>query len=106
MGFSVELWDGFETIYVRIREGKVFCTKSEEFFKKRAEIEREFAKKLIALCKSTEFERGTLNSGWQSIKLETENIAKRHQEFAEHMVNQIQEPLQSWIKENAKNRKN
>lgn len=41
-----------------MREGKVFTAKTEEFFKKRAEIEREYAKKLQALVKSTEVERG------------------------------------------------
>ena len=50
--------DSFEAIYTRVREGKVFTTKTEEFFKKRAEIERDYAKKLQALVKTTEVERG------------------------------------------------
>ena len=116
MGFSSDLWvrlpatadrangpasadaavkDSFEAIYTRVREGKVFTTKVEDFFKKRAEIEKEYAKKLQTLVKGQEVERGyrilastrmlpsltssrSVNQAWTTIKNETENLAKRH----------------------------
>lgn len=74
----------------------MFTTKTEEFFKKRAEIERDYGKKLQALIKTTEVERGsererdlicsmpltlfnrTLSTAWNTIKAETENLGKKH----------------------------
>lgn len=42
--------------------------------------------------------------GWQSVKEETENIAKRHSELAEQLIIQVEEPIQNFLKDTRKPR--
>jgi len=102
--FSVELWDQFEEVYKRVNGGKEFGNAVEDFVHKRVAIEKEYSKKLQALCKSVEKESGTLNNAWLSIKEETENIAKKHTEFADKLTFQVEEPVANFLKESRKPR--
>lgn len=92
-------------MYGRVREGKLFCNKVVDFLKKRMEIERDYAKKLQALCKSAEHERGTLQTGWTTFKNETDTIAKKHAEIADGLAVQSIDPIIQWMKETEKARK-
>eukprot|EP00276_Gloeochaete_wittrockiana_P019583 CAMPEP_0184358960 /NCGR_PEP_ID=MMETSP1089-20130417/117598_1 /TAXON_ID=38269 ORGANISM="Gloeochaete wittrockiana, Strain SAG46.84" /NCGR_SAMPLE_ID=MMETSP1089 /ASSEMBLY_ACC=CAM_ASM_000445 /LENGTH=457 /DNA_ID=CAMNT_0026697547 /DNA_START=16 /DNA_END=1389 /DNA_ORIENTATION=- len=104
MKFSVELWDKFEEVYKHASNGKGFCKGLSDFYTKRAAIEREYAKKLQALCKSTERDYGSLNISWIGIKDEVDNIAKKHLEFAESVALQVAEPVNNFLRDTRKNR--
>jgi hypothetical protein len=45
-----------------------------------------------------------LNNAWLSIKEETENIAKKHTEFADKLTFQVEEPVANFLKESRKPR--
>ena len=50
--------DQFEEVYSKVTRGKDFSEKVVEFVRKRQLIEKEYAKKLQALTKSSEIEMG------------------------------------------------
>lgn len=104
MKFSVELWDKFEEVYKHMANGKGFCKGIVDFFTKRAAIERDYAKKVQALCKSTERDYGTMNISWIGIKDEIDNIAKKHLELAESITFQVAEPINNFLRDTRKNR--
>jgi hypothetical protein len=105
MGFSTDLWDQFELVYKRVQEGKKWCHSLSVFLKKRSELEKDYAKKLQALTKSTETEFGTMHSAWVDIKTETDNVAKAHQLFGEDIGTLIQEPIDTLLKGMVKQRR-
>jgi len=45
MGFSDELWDGFDAVATKSSNGKKFVTEVQSFMRKRREIEQDYAKK-------------------------------------------------------------
>lgn len=102
--FAEELWDQFEEVYKKVATGKEFATGVADFVHKRSAIEKEYARKLQALTRSTEKEGWTLMQGWQSIKAETDNIAKKHSELSESLLFQVEEPVQTFLKESRKQR--
>jgi len=104
VSFASELWDQFEEVYRKVAGGKEFTTGIADFVHKRVALEREYSKKLQALCKATDKEIGTTFTAWTSIKDETENISKKHAELAESFTFQVEEPLQSFLRDTKKSR--
>jgi len=45
MSFDKDLWDGFEATADRMKTGKTFTKEMAIYFKKRAALERDYAKK-------------------------------------------------------------
>eukprot|EP01102_Stenamoeba_stenopodia_P005724 TRINITY_DN1645_c0_g1_i4.p1 TRINITY_DN1645_c0_g1~~TRINITY_DN1645_c0_g1_i4.p1 ORF type:complete len:547 (+),score=112.75 TRINITY_DN1645_c0_g1_i4:170-1810(+) len=110
-GFSEELWDSFEVVYKKVTDGKKFSEEISVLFKKLAEIERDYSKKLATALKSANsalapetIESGSVLEAWQVIKRETENTAKKHNDFADALISGVSEPLAAWNKENSKAR--
>eukprot|EP00011_Vannellida_sp_DIVA3-517-6-12_P002860 CAMPEP_0114628130 /NCGR_PEP_ID=MMETSP0168-20121206/12656_1 /TAXON_ID=95228 ORGANISM="Vannella sp., Strain DIVA3 517/6/12" /NCGR_SAMPLE_ID=MMETSP0168 /ASSEMBLY_ACC=CAM_ASM_000044 /LENGTH=486 /DNA_ID=CAMNT_0001839491 /DNA_START=9 /DNA_END=1469 /DNA_ORIENTATION=+ len=102
--FANELWDQFEEVYKKVATGKEFATGIADFVHKRSAIEKDYARKLQALTRNTEKEGWSLMQGWQSIKAETDNIAKKHSELSESLLFQVEEPVQTFLKESRKQR--
>lgn len=108
MGFADELWDSFDVVYKKVNEGKAFSDEVSILFKKIAEIERDYSKRLSAAIKSStvpETESGTVMEAWQVIKRETEAAAKKHNDYADALVASVSEPIAAWNKENMKQRR-
>lgn len=61
----------------------------------RAAIEDEYARKLLALCRKPlgSSEMGTLRASLDSVRGETETIAKTHAAIASQMKSELDEPL-------------
>eukprot|EP00005_Dracoamoeba_jomungandri_P002916 CAMPEP_0174255746 /NCGR_PEP_ID=MMETSP0439-20130205/5054_1 /TAXON_ID=0 /ORGANISM="Stereomyxa ramosa, Strain Chinc5" /LENGTH=529 /DNA_ID=CAMNT_0015338067 /DNA_START=28 /DNA_END=1617 /DNA_ORIENTATION=+ len=107
MGFSDELWDGFEAVAQRNGEGKKITEEMIAFFKKRADIERKYAKSLfnlVKVCKLSDL--GTLEDSWKEIKIQTEGMARAHQNFSETLSTEVEEPVRQWVVETQKQRRN
>eukprot|EP01091_Cochliopodium_minus_P019094 TRINITY_DN7919_c0_g1_i1.p1 TRINITY_DN7919_c0_g1~~TRINITY_DN7919_c0_g1_i1.p1 ORF type:complete len:466 (-),score=183.44 TRINITY_DN7919_c0_g1_i1:104-1501(-) len=103
--WGTELWDQFPEVVNRSDGGKKFCREVAEFFKKRAELEREYAKKLEGLCKGIESDFGTVDGCWTRVKEETRNRSKFHLELAENLKTLVENPITNFIKEKSKQRK-
>eukprot|EP01111_Echinosteliopsis_oligospora_P012034 TRINITY_DN4089_c0_g1_i2.p1 TRINITY_DN4089_c0_g1~~TRINITY_DN4089_c0_g1_i2.p1 ORF type:complete len:414 (+),score=128.51 TRINITY_DN4089_c0_g1_i2:220-1461(+) len=106
--FSDDLWDKFDVVCKRISIGKNFTGASRQFLKKRAEIEREYARNLIRLCKDKTFdgenEMGSIKACWNSMREETESIAQRHETLAAELIS-IQDIMSTYLVEAKKTRK-
>lgn len=105
MSFADEMWDSFDVCSDRAVHGEVYSKELEAFIRKRADIEKDYAKKLTLLCKSKEPEIGTLETAWKSVLLETENIGKNHMACAEQLYKSMDETLKAWQVDSAKQRK-
>eukprot|EP01087_Luapelamoeba_hula_P008905 TRINITY_DN2266_c1_g1_i1.p1 TRINITY_DN2266_c1_g1~~TRINITY_DN2266_c1_g1_i1.p1 ORF type:complete len:505 (+),score=129.05 TRINITY_DN2266_c1_g1_i1:107-1621(+) len=106
MGFADELWDGFEKTSLRLGQGKQFCIDLQAFTKKRIEIERDYAKRLQTLVKTTKMaEMGSVEGAWNSIKTETDSIAVAHTALADALFNRVDDVIKQWLAETQKQRK-
>lgn len=107
--FSDELWDKFDVVVKKVRNGKNFTGIAAKFLQKRAQIESTYAKSLAKLCKDKAFsgedlEMGTLKDCWLSIRDETESCANKHDTLADE-INALYEQMQTYLNEQRKNRK-
>ncbi|KAL6059323.1 E3 ubiquitin-protein ligase sh3rf3 [Balamuthia mandrillaris] len=106
MGFADDLWDDFEAVATKATEGKRFAKEVETFVKKRAEIERDYAKKLSSLLRSTKAtDAGTLAQAWVSMQAETENISKAHQDLGDRLQTEVADTIKQWITDSEQQRK-
>jgi len=107
MSFDKDLWDGFEATADRMKTGKTFTKEMAIYFKKRAALERDYAKKMAELCKAKTkaSEIGTLDKAWTNLKSETENLAKAHSTLADAFANNVEADLTNWISQSNSNRK-
>ncbi|OJJ51486.1 hypothetical protein ASPZODRAFT_87894 [Penicilliopsis zonata CBS 506.65] len=91
----------------RMHNAKVTCDELKAFYTARASIEEEYAKKLLALCRKPlgSCETGTLRESFDSVRTETEAIAKAHSAIASQIKIELEEPLAAFaggIKERRK----
>lgn len=100
--FSDDLWDKFEVVCKKISNGKNFTGTVSKFLQKRAQIEREYAKNLVKLCKDKtfagEFEIGSLKDCWQTVRDDLEAMANKHDALAEE-TNTLFETIQTYLTE-------
>eukprot|EP01112_Ceratiomyxa_fruticulosa_P011934 TRINITY_DN3283_c0_g1_i1.p1 TRINITY_DN3283_c0_g1~~TRINITY_DN3283_c0_g1_i1.p1 ORF type:complete len:335 (+),score=82.05 TRINITY_DN3283_c0_g1_i1:337-1341(+) len=94
MRFSEELWDKFDDVCKRVENGKNFTNSFSTFLKKRADIEKSYARNMTKLCKDKSFlgetEIGTLKQAWVVHKEEVENMAQKHAALAEQLALMVQ----------------
>nr|XP_001397722.2 SH3 domain protein [Aspergillus niger CBS 513.88] len=99
MSFANNFWGkedaGVGPMLDRMHTSKVSCDELKTFYNIRAAIEDEYARKLLALCRkplgSTEI--GSLRSSFDTVRGETEAIAKAHAAIAGQMKRELEEPL-------------
>ncbi|OOF96585.1 hypothetical protein ASPCADRAFT_145202 [Aspergillus carbonarius ITEM 5010] len=99
MSFANNFWGkddaGVGPMLDRMHTSKVSCDELKTFYNIRAAIEDEYARKLLALCRkplgSTEI--GSLRTSFDTVRGETEAIAKAHAAIAGQMKRELEEPL-------------
>jgi Fes/CIP4, and EFC/F-BAR homology domain/SH3 domain len=104
MSYSNGLWDQFEVVTKRLVDGREFSKEAQTWYAKRANLEREYSKKLLALVRSGEVDFGSSQQSWQTMKAETESIAKKHAEIAERILAEVAPPIGQYLKEKGKPR--
>lgn len=74
---------------------KTTCDELETFYSTRAAIEAEYAKKLLALARKPlgSSEAGTLRMSLDVVRGEVESMGKAHQNVAQQMKTELDEPL-------------
>lgn len=67
----------------------------KSFYKQRADIEDEYARKLVALCRKPlgQNESGTLKASLDTMRGEVESMGKAHKSVAEQMKTELEEPM-------------
>ncbi|PWY92620.1 SH3 protein [Aspergillus heteromorphus CBS 117.55] len=99
MSFANNFWGkedaGVGPMLDRMHTSKVSCDELKTFYSIRGAIEDEYARKLLALCRkplgSTEI--GSLRTSFDTVRGETEAIAKAHAAIAGQMKRELEEPL-------------
>ncbi|PYH78969.1 putative cell division control protein [Aspergillus uvarum CBS 121591] len=99
MSFANNFWGkddaGVGPMMDRMHNAKASCDELKTFYNIRAAIEDEYARKLLALCRkplgSTEI--GSLRSSFDTVRGETEAIAKAHAAISTQMKRELEEPL-------------
>jgi len=105
MSYAVDLWDQFDIVAKRVSEGKDFSKEAQSWFNKRAAIEKDYAKKLLALAKSAEQDFGSVQMTWAVLKNDTEVLARAHQDFSDKISANVTSPIGAYLKENSKPRR-
>lgn len=79
----------------RMHGSKVTSDELKAFYSVRAAIEDEYARKLSALCRKSlgSSESGSLRASLDTVRGETEAIAKAHSAIASQMKSELEEPL-------------
>ncbi|PYH43323.1 formin-binding protein HOF1 [Aspergillus saccharolyticus JOP 1030-1] len=99
MSFANNFWGkddaGVGPMMDRMHNAKTSCDELKTFYNIRAAIEDEYARKLLALCRkplgSTEI--GSLRASFDTVRGETEAIAKAHAAISTQMKRELEEPL-------------
>lgn len=104
--FAENFWDAFEVAYTKVAEGKTFSSNAAGFLHKLMAIEREYGKKLLSLCRSmNDKDFGTLDQCWNTVKNELETVGKKHLDHSEQLNIQVVEPINAWLKEKLRPRR-
>lgn len=79
----------------RMLYAKQTCDELRSFYSARASIEEDYARKLMSLCRKPlgSHEIGTLKSSLDTVRGETDSIAKQHASIAAQMKTELEEPL-------------
>ncbi|PKY08193.1 putative proline-serine-threonine phosphatase-interacting protein [Aspergillus campestris IBT 28561] len=99
MSFANNFWGkddaGYLPMLERMHCAKSSCDELKTFYNIRAAIEDEYARKLMALCRKSlgANETGSLRSSFDTVRGETEGIAKAHAAIAGQMRRELEEPL-------------
>ncbi|KAK2750993.1 hypothetical protein FQN57_000068 [Myotisia sp. PD_48] len=99
LSFANNFWGkddaGVGPMLERLQNAKTTCDELKSFYGTRAAIEDEYARKLMALCRKPlgSCEAGTLRASLDSVRGETEAIAKTHSAIAAQMKSELEEPL-------------
>lgn len=74
---------------------KQTCDELRSFYSARASIEEDYARKLMSLCRKSlgSHEMGTLKTSLDTVRGETDAIAKQHAGIAAQMKTELEEPL-------------
>ena len=111
MSFSNNFWgkndQGVEPLMTRMQNSKTTSDEIRAFYKARAELEEEYAKKLFAISRKAlgSVEMGTLRASLDVARGETEAMGKQHALIAQQMKSECEEPLAAFaggIKERRK----
>eukprot|EP00002_Diphylleia_rotans_P032489 TRINITY_DN6831_c0_g1_i4.p1 TRINITY_DN6831_c0_g1~~TRINITY_DN6831_c0_g1_i4.p1 ORF type:complete len:373 (+),score=91.19 TRINITY_DN6831_c0_g1_i4:78-1196(+) len=117
--YGIDLWDCFHEVSSHLEEALDISRQIATYFSMRSNIEKEYAKQLVALAKtelnstskgifrskSQTKEKGSFMTAWWMLNQELENKSKDHVDFANKLVDAIVVPLQNFIKENDRVRK-
>ncbi|KAJ5888055.1 hypothetical protein N7495_008096 [Penicillium taxi] len=99
MSFANNFWGredaGLQPMLDRMHGSKVTSDELKVFYGVRAAIEDEYARKLNALCRKPlgSCEMGSLQGSLETVRSETEAIAKAHSAIAAQMKTELEEPL-------------
>eukprot|EP01132_Coremiostelium_polycephalum_P001087 gene1087-1378_t len=108
-GFSEDLWDKFESVVKKVDNGKIFTASMSKFLMKQQQIESNYAKSMIKLCRDKSFapdmEMGTLRDSFQLYREQLEVIGLLHEDFSQKLERIIQNGLEAYIEESRKQRK-
>ncbi|KAF2068598.1 hypothetical protein CYY_010076 [Polysphondylium violaceum] len=108
-GFSEDLWDKFESVVKKVDNGKHFTQSLSKFLIKQQQIESNYAKSLIKLCKDKSFapdnEIGTLRDSFQVYREQVELIAMLHEDFTSKLEKIVTGGIDLYIEESRKQRK-
>ncbi|KAJ9664002.1 formin-binding protein [Neophaeococcomyces mojaviensis] len=111
MSFSNNFWGksdlGVDPLLTRMANAKTTCDELKAFYKARAELEEEYAKKLFAISRKAlgSVEMGTLRASLDVARGETETMGKQHALIAQQIKSECEEPLAAFaggIKERRK----
>ncbi|KAF2724548.1 hypothetical protein K431DRAFT_262474 [Polychaeton citri CBS 116435] len=111
LSFANNFWGkddaGVGPLLERMHNAKVTGDELKSFYTARAQIEEDYAKKLMGLSKKPlgSAESGTLKLSLDVLRAEVESMAKQHQHNAQQMRSELEEPLASFhggIKERRK----
>ncbi|KAL2868312.1 formin-binding protein HOF1 [Aspergillus lucknowensis] len=99
LSFANNFWGkddaGVGPMLGRMHAAKVSCDELKTFYNIRAAIEDEYARKLLTLCRKPlgSGETGSLRASFDTVRGETEAIAKAHAAIAGQMKRELEEPL-------------
>lgn len=86
---------GVAPMLERMHNAKVTADELKSFYSARLQIEDEYAKKLLTLCRKPlgSCESGTLRASLDVVRGEVESMGKAHQTIASQMKSELEEPL-------------
>ncbi|KAK9371278.1 hypothetical protein V1509DRAFT_614176 [Lipomyces kononenkoae] len=99
LSFSNHFWGmeerGVIMIFQRMREAKQTCEEIKAFYKERIAIEDEYSRRLLALSRKPlgSSELGTLRASLDTVRGETEQMAKAHANTATQIKTELEDPL-------------
>ncbi|KAL3466626.1 hypothetical protein BJX64DRAFT_249498 [Aspergillus heterothallicus] len=111
LSFANNFWGkddaGVTPMLERMHTAKVSCDELKTFYNIRAAIEDEYARKLLTLCRKPlgSSEMGSLRGSFDTVRGETEAIAKAHAAIAGQMKRELEEPLVAFAGGNKERRK-
>ncbi|KAL3489061.1 hypothetical protein BJX62DRAFT_239411 [Aspergillus germanicus] len=111
LSFANNFWGkddaGVGPMLERMHAAKVSCDELKTFYNIRAAIEDEYARKLLTLCRKPlgSSEMGSLRGSFDTVRGETEAIAKAHAAIAGQMKRELEEPLVAFAGGNKERRK-
>ncbi|KAL2854381.1 hypothetical protein BJY01DRAFT_37101 [Aspergillus pseudoustus] len=111
LSFANNFWGkddaGVVPMLERMHASKVSCDELKTFYNIRAAIEDEYARKLLTLCRKPlgSNEMGSLRGSFDTVRGETEAIAKAHAAIAGQMKRELEEPLIAFAGGNKERRK-
>ncbi|KAL4810427.1 hypothetical protein BDV18DRAFT_57352 [Aspergillus unguis] len=111
MSFANNFWGkddaGVAPMLERMHAAKTSCDELKTWYNIRAAIEDEYARKLLTLCRKPlgSNESGSLRASFDTMRGETEAIAKAHAAIAGQMKRELEEPLLAFAGGNKERRK-
>ncbi|KAL4958251.1 hypothetical protein BDW69DRAFT_154560 [Aspergillus filifer] len=111
MSFANNFWGkddaGVSPMLERMHASKTSCDELKTFYNIRAAIEDEYARKLLTLCRKPlgANETGSLRASFDTVREETEAIAKAHAAIAGQIKRELEEPLLAFAGGNKERRK-
>ncbi|KAL4928412.1 formin-binding protein HOF1 [Aspergillus undulatus] len=111
LSFANNFWGkddaGVAPMLERMHASKTSCDELKTFYNIRAAIEDEYARKLLTLCRKPlgANESGSLRASFDTVRRETEAIAKAHAAIAGQMKRELEEPLMAFAGGNKERRK-
>ncbi|KAL4764323.1 formin-binding protein HOF1 [Aspergillus foveolatus] len=111
LSFANNFWGkddaGVAPMLERMQAAKLSCDELKTWYNIRAAIEDEYARKLLTLCRKPlgAHETGSLRESFDTVRAETEAIAKAHAAIAGQMKRELEEPLIAFAGGNKERRK-
>ncbi|OBT59559.1 hypothetical protein VE04_00114 [Pseudogymnoascus sp. 24MN13] len=99
LSFANNFWGkedaGVNPLLERMHNAKQTCDELKAFYNARASLEEEYARKLLALSRKPlgSQEAGTLRASMDVMRGEVESMGKSHQNVAQQMKTELEEPL-------------